>query len=185
MKYEQTAPPTGPIVPLATAKQHLVVEHASDDDLISMYISQAAGWCASYTGRHIGAQEWKVFSDNWCGILSIPFSPVNSVAIEYVDENGDTQTLADDQYYLDNKQYPATIAPRPAVEWPLLGEGPNVVTVICQTGSATLDPSVSAAIYLLTAHLYEQRSESSPLNVHKIPHGVTTFLDLVRLVWVS
>ena len=185
MKYEQTAPPTGTIIPLATAKQHLVVEHSADDDLITIYLNQAASWAASYTGLNIGSQEWTVYADNWCGILSLPFSPLDSVVVQYIDENGDQQTLAADQYYLDNKQYPATLPPRPAVEWPLLGEGPNVVTVICQTGGGTVAPAVAAAVQLLTAHLYEQLSESSPLNVRKIPHGVTTFLDLVRLVWVN
>ena len=184
MKYELITPPTGPAVPLTTAKAHLVVEHAADDELIQIYINQAAAWAQSYTGRHIGEQEWKVYGDTWCDILSIPFSPVRTIAIEYIDIDGATQTLATDQYYLDNKSYPATIQPRPAVEWPDLSDEPNCVTVTCQTGTNLLDGNMSSAIYLLTAHLYEQRSDSSPLRIHKIPHGVTVFLDLVRLVWV-
>jgi uncharacterized phiE125 gp8 family phage protein len=185
MKYEQITPPIGSAVPLATAKAHLVVEHAADDELISLYIGQAASWAASYTGRHIGAQSWAVYADDWCGALSLPFSPVQSVVVTYIDIDGATQTLPADQYFLDDKQYPATISPRPTVTWPDLGDGPNVVTVTCQTGAAVLDGNISAAIYLLVGSLYEQRSESAPINIHRIPHGVTTFLDLVRLVWVA
>jgi uncharacterized phiE125 gp8 family phage protein len=183
MKYEQTTPPTGTVVPLASAKQHLVVEHAADDELITRQISQATAWCASYTGRHLGAQEWQLFADCWLGALSLPFFPIQSVVVTYVDIDDATQTLAADQYYLDNKTFPATLRPRPAVTWPELGGGPNVVTVTCQTGSATVNGNLSAAIFLLTAHLFEQRSESAPINIHRIPHGVTTFLDLERLTW--
>lgn len=184
MKYELVTPPVGPAVPLVTAKQHLVVEHAADDELITMYIGQAAAWCSSYSGRHIGEQTWAVFGNTWCDVISLPFSPLQSVVVEYIDEDEATQTLAADQYYLDNKSYPATLQPRPTVTWPELSDAPNCVTVTCQTGSNTLNGNISAAVYLLVAHLYEQRSESAPINIHKIPHGVTTFLDLVRLVWV-
>jgi len=184
MKYELITPPVGPAVPLATAKQHLVLEHSADDDLVTMYIGQASAWCASYSGRAIGEQEWAVYGDTWCDILSLPFSPLESVVVEYIDADENTQTLPDDQYYLDNKSYPATLRPRPTVNWPELSEAPNCITVTCQVGKNTQDGNIAAAIYLLVGHLYEQRSESAPINIHKIPHGVTTFLDLVRLVWV-
>jgi uncharacterized phiE125 gp8 family phage protein len=182
VKYELITPPTGPAVSLASAKQHLVVEHSADDELITRQIAQAAAWCQGYSGRHIGTQTWAVFSDDWCGALSLPFSPVQSVTVEYVDEAGDTQTLAADQYYLDNKRYPATIYPASGVTWPTLGDGPNVVTVTCQTGADVIDGNISAAIYLLATHYYEQRSESSPVNMRSIPHGVTVALSSARMV---
>jgi uncharacterized phiE125 gp8 family phage protein len=182
VKYELITGPAGPAVSLASAKQHMVVEHSADDELIAMYIGQAADWCAAHTGRHFGAQAWAVYGNIWCEIVNLPFSPVQSVVVEYVDEAGDTQTLAADQYYLDNKRYPATIYPASGVTWPTLGDGPNVVTVTCQTGADVIDGNISAAIYLLATHYYEQRSESSPVNMRAIPHGVTAALSSARMV---
>jgi uncharacterized phiE125 gp8 family phage protein len=183
IKYENTAKPSGTVVPLATAKSHMVVEHAADDELINLYLQQASAWCSAYSGIHLLEQEWTAFGDTWCDIVALPFSPVRSIVITYIDEDGNTQTLADDQYYLDSKSYPAQITQAPAVTWPDLGPGPNVVTVVCQTGSTTTSDSITAAVLLLATHLYEQRSETSSLNIRRIPHGVTTFLDMVKLGW--
>lgn len=183
MKIEQITPPNGTAVTLDSAKKHLYVEHTADDELISIYINQAAAWCSSYTGKHIGAQTWALYADRWCEAVSLPFYPLHSVTVTYIDTEGAQQTLPPDQYYFDGKQYPALLQPREGVTWPDVSPGPNVITVTCDTGAVSLNGNITAAIYLLVGHLYEQRSESAPINLKAIPMGVTSFLDNERLHW--
>ena len=181
MKYEQLVAPTLAVIDLDVAKKHMYIEHSADDELVTMMLRNAEAWCSGYTGKFYSEQTWALYADDWCGAISLPFYPIISALVQYVDVDGLTQTLPDDQYYLDTKSYPGQLLPKDGITWPSLGDGPNTVTVTCVVGDNKVNGNVSAAILLLATHLYEQRSETSPLNIRAVPHGVTVFLGLDRV----
>ncbi len=184
MKYERTVAPTTLAIALAEAKAQCVVDHHDDDPLIEAYIHQATEYCERYLGHHIGAQQWTLYGDGWNEISQVPFYPLHSVTIQYDDIDGVEQTLAADQYYLDNKIYPALICPAETAKWPELGPGVNVVRVACSTGHAKVLETTRRAILLLVGHYYENREATSPVNLHNVPLAVEAHLDTDRLVEV-
>ena len=181
MKYEQTAQRAAPVVSVADAKSHLVIDHNEDDNLVAMYIEQATAYCQAYTGIQLGSQGYSVYGDTWCEVASLPLYPIDSVVVKYIDTDLIEQTMDSTDYVLDNKVYPAILYPASGTSWPALGAGVNVVTVEAITSDAPLQSQVSAAIYLMTGHLYEHREASSHESLAEIPFGIEAFLDQVRL----
>ncbi len=182
MKLERTVAPTELAVPLETAKEHIVVDHHDDDMLIEGYIRQATAYCERQLNHHIGAQEWMVYGDSWAEIQALPVYPLHSVVVTYDDEDGAEQTLAADQYFLDNKSFPARIMPATDVTWPDLGDGFNTVRVTCQTGHTETSDAARTAILLLVGHYYENREASSPVAIHTVPMAVDAAIDSEKLV---
>ncbi len=183
MKYELTTPRIVPPVSLDDVKRHLVVEHANDDNLLTAYISQASDWTEQYTGKQLGNQVWTVYGDCWADITSIAFKPITSVVITYDDEDGVEQTLAADQYYLDDKAYPATICPATDVTWPDLDTGPNVIRVTVTCGYTSAPSAMEAAINMLVGDMYMNRENSNMTQMYEVPLGVKAFLDQVRVAF--
>lgn len=181
MKYELTTPATVYPISLEQIKQHLVVEHPNDDALINIYLAQAIEFAESKTGLHIGAQTWTVYSDDWCGVRSIPFMPVSSVTIKYRDADGILQDLDASLYTVDNKSYPTIIEFTDPESLPDLDDGPNVVQAVVDTGYTTIPRTIEAAVYLITGHLYERREDTSVVAIHAIPMGAESFLNAAKV----
>ena len=183
MKEQLTELPTSLPVSVADVRRHLVLDHYDDDELLEIYLGQAAEYCQARTGVHIGNQKWTVFGDVWCDIVSLPYKPVDSVSISYYAEGGDTlQVLDPSEYILDNRVYPATITYTNFSELPKLDPIPNRVECVVTTGYTSMLPkTIEAAIYLITGHLYERREDSSPVQIHAIPMGAEKFLQTVKL----
>ncbi len=91
--------------------------------------------------------------------------PVLSVdSVEYVDGDGETQTLVEDEDYLvDLASYPPRIAPAPGTSWPATRTQPGIatVTITFTAGHGTspddVDDDAKAAILLRGADLYRNR----------------------------
>ncbi len=181
MKYELTTPAAGSPVTLDDAKAHLVVDHAHDDVLIQHYIDQATAFAEAETGQSIGTQVWTVYGDDWCSATSLPFKPVQSAVVKYTDTEGAEQTLAADQYYLDNKSYPARLYPAAGITWPDLGPGPNVVRVEVTTGHTAVKGTIESGIYMMIGHLYENREAVTAGAVVEVPLGARSMFGMERI----
>jgi uncharacterized phiE125 gp8 family phage protein len=109
-----------------------------------------------YLKRALITQEWKVYYNNWCSELKIPFGKLQLRAaaagppevekrplIKYYNLEGTLTTLdEDDFYWVDNKQDPAVILRKYDAVYPELQYGrPNSIeiTFICGYGDTALD----------------------------------------------
>jgi uncharacterized phiE125 gp8 family phage protein len=109
------------------------------------------------------------------GSIIVPKPPLQSIDfINYLDLNGDSQTLGpaspeepSDNYQIDVASEPARLAPPPNGNWPLTllsirAPVLNAVVIqfVCGYGDAATDvpASVRAAMKLMIAHWYENRS---------------------------
>lgn len=182
MKYERTTPRTVPPVAVDDVKRHLVVEHSNDDNLITAYIAQASDWAENYTGCKLGSQVWTVYGDCWADIAYLYFKPVDSVVVLYDDEDGSEQTLAADQYLLDNKSYPILIMPAPDVTWPELNKAPNNVRVEVTCGETVTPAVIEAGMNMLIGDMYNNRENSSITQMYEVPLGIRSFMDQARVI---
>lgn len=95
--------------------------------------------------------------------IFLAHDPIVSVdSIAYIDQYGVTQTLASNQYKLDNISAPARILPAYGTTWPTTRNEINAVTVTytCGYGSASDVPeSIKSWMKLRIGAMYENREE--------------------------
>jgi hypothetical protein len=168
-KTELITAPATELITLDEAKEHLRYRSSGKDDEITRMIKAMRQAIERYLKRALITQEWKVYYDQWCSELLIPFGnlqlraavtaveadpeadpPVEAVVgvekrpmIEYYDVAGDIQTLDEDIFYwVDNKSDPAKIVRKYEAIYPVLQYGrPNAIeiTFLCGYGDSAED----------------------------------------------
>lgn len=173
--YRTQAPSTEPVT-LAEAKLHLRVDHADEDALIAALISAAREQAEHRCGRSCIDQQWTLKLDAFPSAIRLYYPRVTSVtSISYIDPQGVTQTLAPQDYVLDNaSEYVAWVVPAAGAAWPdTAPDRVNAVTVVYRAGessAAAVPASVKAWILLTVGVLYEQRAGGVERAIAELPH---------------
>lgn len=162
--------PTQEPVTLSEAKAHCRIAISDDDGLLAGYILAARVYLEETSGRAFLSQTWDYIIDHdWPWFLDldtnrhirqiqIPKAPLQSVtSITYVDTDGATQTLASNQYVVDEAPTIGRIYPAYSVQWPTVRCQPEAITVRFVAGSASTHDAIRQAILLLVGHWYENR----------------------------
>jgi uncharacterized phiE125 gp8 family phage protein len=164
MTLEVTTQPTAEPLTVQEVKTFLNLTTNDHDAMLEMFITAARQWAEKTAGRALLTQTLKQYWDEWpVQAWSLGVSPVASVtSIQYIDENGATQTWASSNYTLDSKSTIARIFPTEDVDYPALGQYPN--SVICTfvagyTSPANVPADAKAAMLQKIAFLYENRED--------------------------
>jgi uncharacterized phiE125 gp8 family phage protein len=196
MKVVVPVDPADEPITLEEARHHLRVDTygspaTSDDDdwLTDIGIPAARMWAEGYTGLSLAPQTIEIVARQFpAEYFELPFGPVQAiVSVEYTDALGVPQPFTD--YELDGYRMPAVLQPAYGFTWPTALDWTNSVRVRYQAGYSL--PSHSPAGFVLTSrlkigillmlgHLYENREDTSTLNLSLIPNGARTFLDFDR-----
>lgn len=164
-----TAPASYPVT-LTEAKAQCRVDGSDEDALLNSYIAMATAHVESVTGRAIISQTWELVIDDFSDAIMLTKGPVQSVtSVKYIDTNEVEQTLATDQYTLDNVSDPAWIVKPDDVTYPEVADGVNNVVIRFVAGYATVPAELKAAIQVLIASWYDNRSTAEiPGAVHAL-----------------
>lgn len=146
------APPTVEPIARQQAKDHLRVSGTDEDALIDGLIVAARSFTEGYLGgAALVLQSRRLLLDCFPACIDLEHGPVRAVqSIQYLDEAGDLQTLAADQYRLDKYSRPARITPEYSVTWPSTYEVPNAV-LVNYTAGYLVPFTADAATDVLTA----------------------------------
>lgn len=169
-------------VTIEQVKAHCRIDHDLDDSetaLITVYIRAAVRYAESYQNRTIAqatmGYDLTCFPDQ---IKLIP-NVQEIVSIEYIDINGVTQTLPEDQYVLDNRSTPCRIIPAFGTSFPAVKRQHNSVTVTYTGGYSEIPEETQLAILFLAAHWYENREPIvTGTIVQNIPMTVNALLSM-------
>jgi uncharacterized phiE125 gp8 family phage protein len=165
-----TAPTEYPVTRVE-AKQHCRVDGTEEDGLIDTYIAAATAHVEAVTGRAIMDQTWELVLDDFSDAILLPKGPVQSItSITYYDTNSALQTLASDQYTLDNVSDPSWIVRPDDVTYPDVADGVNNVIIRFVAGYSDVPQTLKAALMILIAYFYDNRSTG------EIPEVVNTLL---------
>lgn len=112
MKYPlkiTTEPVNEPVV-LSDVKEYFREDRSVEDSLIDRQIEAARRILERHTGYHLIDTVFKMYLKDFEDV-KIPKKPLksDSVSIEYVDEDGNTQTLSTDKYNVHEVESPASI----------------------------------------------------------------------------
>jgi len=151
-------------------KQHLVLDHDEDDQLIKAYWDAAIDYCEGLiAGPIILGQRTENFSALASPLVLGPrVSSVESVT--YTDIDGEQQTLDPLLYAI--RYTAAGWRIEAAGTWPV---GTNA-TVTYTAGYGNVPSAVDHAILMTIAHLYANRESTTPVKLDEVPLAVRSLL---------
>ena len=174
--------PMGLAVDLATAKLHLRIDDASEDENVTRLIKAATSHVQQMTGRALLTQNWRLLLDSFPGgAIRVPMPPLHSVeAVTYIDAAGQEQTLPSSDYTVDSSGLFGAIWPAFGKSWPATIAHPMAVKVEFTAGygdAAAVPADLQAALLLLVGH-YDQNREAVVVGTisSDLPLGVAALL---------
>jgi len=196
--------PAIPVVSLSEAKAHLRVDDSDEDDLIAELVMAATDHAQRLTRRQFVHATYRLSMDAFPSssrayrlatlerlgsggaAIRFPIAPVSSVtSIEYIDVNGDTQTLSAAAYKVDADGEPARVLPAYDQVWPEARCEANAVQVTFVAGysanAAGVPSDAKALVKLMLGHLYENREASIVgTSANELPLGVKSLAAALR-----
>lgn len=202
-------PPEEEPIELEEAMVHLNIdlEDRHADAWLNSNIRAARRFCEGYTARALapqtlevvyGAQSSGAVPTYWQptmmsplvdadGVIVLPMGPVTSVeSFKYLDSAGDLQTLATDQYVLDEWSRHACVYLASGGAWPTALAARNSIRIRYMAGYTFPDDSPSAyplpddlrtAMLLVLGHFFENRGNSAPVKIEEIPLGAKILME--------
>ena len=90
---------TGAVVDLADLKQHQIVQHDADDDLLSGYLLAAHEYAQTRIQRTLLLTRYRRFFDAWpCGEVRLSYPPVRAIEGVYYSTDTGTEVLDPDLF---------------------------------------------------------------------------------------
>lgn len=176
-------------VTLAQAKRHLRIDHDEEDDLIRMWIQAAREYCETHCQRRFVTQTVVVKLCSWPGSQVICLdmfgaNDITAVTIEYLDINGDEQTLSTTQYQTEFAHQPPLIVAASGVTWPDLEVDriyPVTLTLTVGKRPPDVPAAVRSAMLLMLSYWDENRGGEGgeAKDARGIPAGALRLLDSV------
>lgn len=161
------SPPAAEPVSLIEAKAWLKVEHTADDTLISGLISAARILAERMFGCQFVTATWQLTLEGFPEggeRIELPRGPLQSVtSIQYVDTDGEDQTLDASEYEVDETRDPGFVQPVDAGYWPQARYWQvKTVQVTYQSGygaAAAVPEPIKAALKFAVASWYTRRGD--------------------------
>lgn len=179
-----TAPTDWPVT-VTEAKEQTRIDINAEDGYVKALIQRATEYCQNEingTRQFLTATFDLPLADWWCGNLTLPRPPLQSVSsITYYDGAGDSQTLSA-SYYEVRKPWkqPGYIHRAPNQYWPALQcdrPYPIMIRFVAGFASSTSIPADwKHAVLLLVAHWFEHREAVSDTEKHSLPLGIESLL---------
>jgi uncharacterized phiE125 gp8 family phage protein len=168
-----TTDPASEPLTAATVKNWLKVDTDADDTLITSLIVAAREAVENYTGIKLFTQTIAETWDNipvtheihsQFGGVSLSTFPVQSItSVQYLDDNGDTQTWDSANYVTDLESYPARVAPAFGANWPTMRLQMKALTITYVAGYSSVDSipdAIKTAMQLMITYWYDNRTDA-------------------------
>ena len=202
--YEQ--PEVEPLT-LAVVRAHLGIEpydvdssgqgdHPHDEMIMAM-LGAAREYVEGFTGRSVALKTYELALDEFPeDEIELPYPPAVSIAlVSYVDTAGEEQTIAAENYVLDNSQFvEAWLKPASTTSWPATSSVMNAVRIRYRAGYQVPEPdssaedaealpyAIRAAMLLMVGHLYANREAVSDKSMTAVPFAVSALLRPLRVL---
>lgn len=153
-------PPAEESITLVEAKLQCQIDAdiVDEDSVIDSYIGAATSTCEEFTGRPLITQE-KQYIGGFSKCIELTPNLLSVESVEYIDIDGNPQTLAPAKYYIDTASVIGRIVPLEA--WPSVQSAhPQPVTASFTCGYGTADDvpdSIKQCMRMLVGHWYRNR----------------------------
>lgn len=185
--------PAKPAVTLGQAHKQLEIDDSirDDDDYINLLISTATSTAQNFTGRRLITQTVDLTIDQFpCGsVWNLPVGPLQSItSITYLDTNGASQTLATTIYGYETKSFVPRIWIKSGQSIPQVQvDTLNTVTIRALVGYGAdysyVPSEITHAIKMTVHELYEERKNTSEIDLKKVQMTVESLLTDYKAIW--
>jgi uncharacterized phiE125 gp8 family phage protein len=141
--------------------------NTTEDPLLVAQLTAAREHVENLTGRALITQTLRCYLDRFPGCTAIKLPRPNLLtvtSVQYVDENGDTQTLSASDYTVDTAHLPGRILLNWDATWPSTLDQPNSVIVNYTAGygpaRSDVPGALRVAMKLLIGDMYQNREAS-------------------------
>lgn len=194
MGLVRTVGPSVEPIDAAAVSAHVRID--TDDPVMNTLIAASRGWVEARLQRALTTQTWVLTLDafplacraeyqseyRWrthdghryirLGEIRLPWPNLLAVSsVQYVDTNGNTQTLSSSNYIVDTGNLPGSIVPSYGTWWPSTRYQPNAVTITYTAGfgpvASDVPVEIKQAMLLVCGDLYRNREAQA------ISSGVT------------
>lgn len=182
MRLLLITPPASELMTLAEAKVRLRVDHDLHDTWITSIIKAARLDIESRMGRAILPQTWELRQSSFGKSIDLPWPAIRSItSVTYLSPDGQSQTLASDQYTLSS-DYPPALYPVEGESWPAALFSTESVVIRYQSGTwataADVPSTVIEAMTLSMIGLYQPELASA---MHGLIGGLLSEYTVIRL----
>lgn len=181
-------PPTADPVTLAEGKAQCRVRHTDEDALITRLISAATRHVERVLDLSLMERTYKLTLDSFADAIELPRGPVSAVSsVQYVDANGDTQTVSADDYTTDLISRRNWVVRNSDASWPSTLDAVNAVSVQYVAGFSELPAEyedLRHAILLIVGHWYATREAATVDGAKEVPLAVDSLLQSYRTILV-
>lgn len=189
-------PPAAEPVTLTEVKQHIHVDHSTEDARITDFIrtaTQRLDGRDGLLGRCLVTQTWRLVLDRFSPEIAIPLPPCQSIeSITYVDQAGDTQTLEPSDYQAIGLggADPARVRLAGGMSWPATRSAPESVAITFIAGypdtddeppTTTVPEPLRTAIKMHVGHLFEHRESAMVGAIAETPQGYDDLIGDYRM----
>lgn len=184
MTFDQnTFPDATNVVDLTTVKNHLRVEHNTDNTLITSLITVAQDIVQKYTGAFLQKTTVTFYFDKISDFMDLHVGPEVTIVdgdVTYKNSNGGTTSVSASDYQLDGKRYPARL--RFTSTPSDVKDELNAVQIQCSAGyQSDLPEALKSAMLLIIGHLYENRQDVTRFQHYEIPMSSQYLMNPYRL----
>lgn len=195
MRLTRVTAPVGEAITVGDVKAYLSIldSDAEQDGLIEMLIGAVTDYLdgpSGILGRVICEQVWTLELASWpVGGLALPIEPLSTVAINYVDAEGDSQTLDAEAYDLEGLGGLGESSARPALSWaegvvlPELGPALYPVSIALTGGAGTASAvprGLRTAMIMLAGHWFDNRGHVVSQTAAEMPLGISALVARYR-----
>lgn len=186
MSLTLVTPPAAEPVLATDVEAQAVIASGVDTALVDRLITAARAHVEQVTWRQLITAEYEWRLDRLCGTLFVPRPRLQSIAsFQYVDAQGNTQTLDPGDYTVDVNSTPGRILPAHGKSWPTTrGHIDDVIIrFLCGYGNAGTDvpQPLIHAILMLVAFWYEQRETAAGTSMTEVPLGFDALIAPFRV----
>jgi uncharacterized phiE125 gp8 family phage protein len=190
MSLKLITAPAVEAITLDEVKTALSFDGTDSDAKITRLIPVARGLAESRTRRKLINQTWELRLDAFpAAEIEIAMQPVSSiVSVQYIDTAGVLQTLAPDQYTLDEESIlSAWVLPAEGVTWPATRDVANAVRVRFVAGygasSAAVPPEIRQWMCVAIESMSANTGTVAGGNITELPPDFTSYLLNDFIIW--
>ncbi len=177
-------PPTTEPISLSELKSALRIGHSNDDTIITQMVLTARTFVERRLDLALLPQTWSLTLDHVpSGLVYLRPSRVTtivSVTAQYGEDPA--MTLSNDDWCLFKRQPAQMTIDAPSSQG---GQALNELTIIFDAGFASstdIPADLLRALYMLTAHYYEEREAFAAQRYVPVPYGVEALLAAYKEV---
>jgi len=168
---------------LTDVKNHLRVTVTDDDDSFRQFIAAIRHKAETFLGKTLITSTWEYKIDAFPTEICLPMGPVQSItSVQYVDTDGNTQTLASSGYQFDAA---GRLKASYSNVWPTTREQYDAVTVTYISGkthAGNVQEDIKLAMLLLIGACDVNRENIAFTQISTIPESAKSLLSPYRTI---